>query len=101
MKNKTLRILVRAVAGILLLILLLLIGATVYVHFNKEKLVSIINTNINKKSAGKFDIKSIDLSTFSHSPTIAVDLEGIALIASVYHRPLLEYKLLSCSFNIF
>src|SRR5438552_1699797 len=100
-KNKLLRILARVVTIVLSLILLLLVIANIYVLTNKQKLVDIINTNINKSISGTFELKDVDLSTFSHFPNIAVDLHNIQITDSVYHKPLLQCELLSCRFSIF
>src|SRR5215471_970709 len=100
-KNRVLRILVWAVTIILSLIVLLLIFASVFVRMNKQRLIDTINANINKSISGKFEVKDIDLSTFSHFPNIAVDLRDIRLTDSVYHKPLLQCELLSCRFSIF
>ena len=100
-KNKLLRILARVVTIVLSLILLLLIIANIYVRTNKQKLVDIVNTNINKNISGKFELQEIDLSTFSHFPNIAVDLHNIQVTDSVYHKPLLQCQLLSFRFSIF
>jgi hypothetical protein len=100
-KNKALRILAWIFTGILLLILLLFIIANIYVHYNKQKLLDVINSNINKNISGKFEVKDIDVTTLSHFPNISVDLKNITLLDSAYHKPLLQCKLLSCRFNIF
>lgn len=100
-KNKALRITAIVVSGILSLFVLLLIIANIYVRTNKEFLLNVINSNINKNLSGKFEVKNIELSTFAHFPNIAVDLENIELLDSVYHRPLMQCELLSCRFSIF
>jgi len=100
-KNKALRILARVISSIILLFVLILIVANIYVHANKESLLDIINSNINKNISGKFKVQNIELSTFAHFPNIAVDLENIELLDSVYHQPLLKCQSLSCRFNIF
>ncbi|HEX5152966.1 MAG TPA: AsmA-like C-terminal region-containing protein [Parafilimonas sp.] len=100
-KNKTLRILAWIFTGIISLILLLFIIANIYVHYNKQKLLDVINSNINKNISGKFEVKDIEITTLSHFPNISVELKNISLLDSVYHRPLLQCALLSCRFNIF
>ena len=100
-KNKALRILAWTVTGIVSLILLLLIIANIYVHYNKQKLLDVINSNINKNISGKFEVKDIDITTLSHFPNISVELKNISLLDSVYNRPLLQCGVLSCRFNIF
>ena len=100
-KNKALRILAWVITCILSLIVLLLVIANLYVHYNKQKLLDVINSNLNKNISGKFEVKDIDITTLSHFPNISVDLKNISLLDSVYHRPLLQCALLSCRFNIF
>ncbi|HEY6976104.1 MAG TPA: AsmA-like C-terminal region-containing protein [Chitinophagaceae bacterium] len=100
-RNKTLRILARVISGIILFIMLLLIVANIYVRYNKQAILEIINSNINKNISGRFEVKDINVSTFTHFPNIAIDLQNIELADSVYHQPLLQCKLLSCRFSIF
>src|SRR5436853_4663420 len=100
-RSKFLRIGAIVVSALFLLIVLLLIFAGIYVHFNKASLLNVVNTNINKNISGTLDVKNINLSIFTHFPNIAVDLENIELLDSVYHQPLLKCQLISCRFSIF
>jgi hypothetical protein len=74
-KNKTYAFVAWIFTGIVSLILLLFIIANIYVHYNKQKLLDVINSNINKNISGKFEVKDIDITTLSHFPIFRLILK--------------------------
>ncbi|CAN5656029.1 hypothetical protein BH10BAC2_BH10BAC2_01250 [soil metagenome] len=100
-KNKALRITAWVFSSLLLLIVLLLIAVNIYIAFYKESLLNSVKQAIANNTSGKLEIKDINVSTISTFPNIAVNLEEVELIDSIYNTPLLKCGVLSCRINIF
>lgn len=100
-KNKALRITAWVFSSFLLLVVLLLVAVNIYIAFNKESLLNSVKQAIANNTSGKLEIKDIDISTISTFPNIAVNLEKVELLDSVYKMPFLKCRVLSCRINIF
>jgi hypothetical protein len=100
-KNKALRITAWIFSSFLLLVILLLAAVNIYLAFNKDALLSKVKETIGNNVSGRLEVKDISISTISTFPDIAVDLENVELIDSVYQMPFLKCSVLSCRINIF
>jgi hypothetical protein len=71
-------------------LLLLYIIAVSYVTFNKKKIISQVTQEVSKKINGKVTIGNIDLSFFSHFPSLSVVLKNVSITDSMlayHHHP--------------
>ncbi|MCC8409388.1 AsmA family protein [Mucilaginibacter sp. UR6-1] len=69
----------KVLGGILALILLLFIAATLYITFNKQKVLTLITQTVNKSIDGKLVIGELDPTFFSAFPNVAVSLKNVSL----------------------
>lgn len=100
-KNKLLRITIRVIIILAALLLIVLTGISVYINANKESILEKVNASVNKNISGKLEVKDIDVSTITTFPSIAINLKDVSLLDSVYKKPLLNCKEVSCRINIF
>lgn len=100
-KNKFLRITLRVIAIIVIVLISLLFALSIYINANKRDILGKINATINKNISGKLEVKDIDISTITSFPFLAVNLQNVRLLDSVYHKPLLDCEEISCRINLF
>ena len=84
--KKILPILLKVTSVVILLIIILYVGAFLYVKANKAKIINQITGNVSKKLNGKLTIGDADVSLFKNFPRIAVVLNDISLTDSMYDR---------------
>lgn len=69
----------KVLGGIVALLLLLFIAATLYITFNKQKVLALITQTVNKSIDGKLVIGELDPTFFSAFPNVAVSLKNVSL----------------------
>ena len=100
-QNKPLRIITRVVVITIATVFVLLGAASVYINANKKSILEKVHESIKKNIAGKFEVKDIEISTITTFPYIAIDLENVQLLDTIYNKPLLACNTISCRINIF
>ena len=99
---KTILKIVAVVAGLLLLAL---VGASVYVNFHKAKILNAITKELNKNlRGGSLTVASMEPAFLSGFPGISVSLQNVVLRDSlwkIHHRTLLEAKDFDITVNPF
>lgn len=91
------------VAGALIgIIIILFIALTVYVNNNKQKVLAMITTELNKNLNGTLTIGSIDPTLFKGFPGVSVELKDVTMKDSKWaehHHTLLTAKEFEVSVN--
>lgn len=100
-KNIYLRITLRIVAILVALLFLVLSGISIYINANKKSILEKVNASVSSNIFGTLIVKDIDVSTILTFPSIAINLKDVTLLDSVYKKPLLTCKEVSCRINVF
>ncbi|CAN5185746.1 hypothetical protein BH11BAC6_BH11BAC6_02040 [soil metagenome] len=100
-KNTVLRVAARVLTFTIIIIVLLLSALSIYVRYNKASLLVSIQNTISKNISGTVKIRDIDVSTLLSFPYIAVNLQDVQLLDTLYNKPLLECKEISCRISLF
>ncbi len=99
-KNKIARISLKIVIVFTVLVLMMLTTASIYVHYNKEKIIAKIKEQVYNNVRGEVHIKNIDIAVWSSFPYIAAQLNNVSLLDSHFHTPLLNAAEISCKINL-
>ena len=84
MKNKYLKYTLKGVVILLTVFVILYAFIFVYVSANKKKIIKQVTDEIGKKITGNVTIGDVELSFFSHFPTIAVNLHNVQITDTMY-----------------
>lgn len=90
-----LKITLKVLGGLILLVLLLLIGATLYITFNKTKVLAMVNTELRKNVNGTVIIGDMKPQFFRSFPNISLGLVNVLIRDQQYsrhHHTLLDAK---------
>ncbi len=101
LKNKFVKISLKILAGVIVLLIVLFTIAVIYVHFNKDKIIAELRTQVSNSIRGDVQINDIDISLLSNFPNIAVRLNGVTIVDSQYRKPLLQADEISVAIGIF
>jgi hypothetical protein len=100
---KWVKIILKAVGAIIGLVIIAFIAISVYVIFNKQKVLGLITTNLNKNLNGTLTIGALDPTFFKGFPGVSIALKNVVVkdsLWSVHHHTLLDAKDLYVSVNI-
>ncbi len=100
-QKKLIKIIGGVLVSIIALLLIFLIGLQIYVTENRASFVKMVNQKLNAAIAGDLSIKDIDINVWRHFPNVDVEMTGIELKDSVYHRSLLNIHFASTRINAF
>jgi AsmA-like C-terminal region len=92
----------RILGGLILLVILLLVGATVYINTHKAKVIALINTELNKNIDGSLSIGDMSPSLFRSFPGVSLSLKNVIIRDrkwSEHHHTLLDSKDFDVSVN--
>jgi hypothetical protein len=98
-----LKVLLKIVGALLLLLIILLTGLSIYVSGHKEKILSLVTADFNKNLNGKLNVGGLETSFFSSFPNLSVTLLNVSLRDKEWehhHQSLLEGKKLSVAVNV-
>ncbi|GAA4319942.1 hypothetical protein GCM10023149_18940 [Mucilaginibacter gynuensis] len=76
---KWLKTTLKVLGGFVALIIIIFIGLTVYVSYNKQKVLTLITNTLNKSLDGSLSIGDIDPTFFSGFPGVSVSLKNVLL----------------------
>ncbi len=85
----------KVLGGIIALAVLAFIGVTVYVVYNKQKVLNLITTELNKNLNGTLSIGGLDPTFFKGFPGVSVALKNVTLkdkLWASHHHTLLDAK---------
>lgn len=88
--KKILRIALRVLAVFVCLYLLAMTAVSIYVASSKDKLLGLLNTNMNDAVLGDLKVGKTDITVWSSFPDIGIRLEDVSIKDSVYHQPFLQ-----------
>jgi len=99
---KWLKITLKIAGALVGLIIILFIALTVYVNYNKQKVLAMITSELNKNINGTLTIGTIDPTLFKGFPGVSVELKDVVLKDNrwaEHHHTLLTAKDLEVSVN--
>lgn len=73
-------------AGIILLIVLILVGATLYISFNKAKVLKMVNEQLDKSVDGTLVIGDMKPNFFRGFPDVSLTLQNVLIRDKQYDR---------------
>lgn len=90
-----LKIILKILGGIIALIIVLLLGVTIYINSNKARLLAKLNTSLNEKIDGSLSIGDISISLFRNFPHASLSLDNVLVRDrrwTEHHHTLLDGK---------
>src|ERR1700733_10837475 len=69
----------KIIAALVLLLVLLVVGATVYITYRKDKFLKLVNTELNKSIDGTIIIGDMHPQFFKRFPNISLGLDNVLL----------------------
>jgi hypothetical protein len=90
LQNKYLKYFLKGVVVLLSLLVIVYTFIFIYVTSNKKKIIRQVTEEIGKKLSGNVSIADIELSFFTHFPSISVALHNVEITDSMYkehHHP--------------
>ncbi len=99
--NKYVKGTLKAIGIFGLCLLVILVIAAAYVHFNKDEIIAGIEEKINNSISGNLTVKSTDVSILTTFPNVSVNLYEVSLTDSLYKKPLLHSAEIAIRINVF
>jgi hypothetical protein len=101
--RKIIRIFLKLTLTLFCIWLVVLAIASLYIHLNREKLVSRINQMMDKVTPGKgnFNAKDVDISVWRYFPSVGVQIKNLSYVDTVYKKPLFRAGLISVQVSVF
>jgi len=99
---RTLKIILKVIAGIAVIVILLFFGALWYVNSHKNQVLKLVNTQLNQSLDGTVIIGDMKPDFFHRFPDISLGLKNVLIRDkrfAQHHRTLLDAKDLSISVN--
>ncbi|HTD98434.1 MAG TPA: AsmA-like C-terminal region-containing protein [Mucilaginibacter sp.] len=99
---RTLKIILKLIAGIAIIVVLVFFGLLWYVNSHKESVLKMVNTELNNKLDGTIVIGDMKPNFFKRLPDISLGLSNVLVRDkrfTQHHRTLLDAKDLSISVN--
>jgi hypothetical protein len=99
---RTLKIILKLIAGIALLVILLFFGALWYVNSHKSTVLKLVNTGLNERLDGTVIIGDMKPNFFQRFPNISLALSNVLIRDKqypVHHHTLLDAKDFTISVN--
>jgi hypothetical protein len=92
----------KIIAALVLLLVLLVVGATVYITYRKDKFLKLVNTELNKSIDGTIIIGDMHPQFFKRFPNVSLGLDNVLLRDrrfALHHHTLLDAKSFDVSLN--
>jgi hypothetical protein len=83
---KWLKLSLKIFAGLVLLVLLLLVGATLYITFNKAKVLKMVNEQLDKSVDGTLVIGDMKPNFFRGFPDVSLTLQNVVIRDKQFDR---------------
>jgi hypothetical protein len=97
-----LKISLKVIAGIVILVLLFVFGSMLYITYNKDKILKLVNTELNKNLDGTVTIGDLKPQFFKNFPNISLALKNVLVRDRRFNQhkhTLLDAKDLAISVN--
>ncbi len=101
LQKKFVRIIAKSLLAVIGLAIIFIIALSIYLQTHRAEIVSKVKDELGKTINGDVEIKDIDLSVLRHFPNIGIQIKGIRILDSMYHRPLLQAAEVSAGIGIF
>jgi len=101
---KWLKISLKIFAGLIILIVLLVLGAMLYVTYNKDRVLKVVSAELNQKMDGQITIGDLKPQFFKHFPQFSLELKNVQIRDrrfAEHHHTLLDAKEFYVSLNAF
>jgi hypothetical protein len=101
--SKWLKLSLKIVGGLLLLLIIALVGLSIYVRTHKPQILSRVVTALNKNLNGKLAVGGVETSIFKNFPNFSVTLTGISVKDNEWarhHQTLLEAQKLDVAIDV-
>ncbi|TWR28055.1 AsmA family protein [Mucilaginibacter achroorhodeus] len=96
---KWLKISLKIVGGVVLLFVLIIVGATVYISFNKAKVLKMVNEQLSKSVDGTLVIGDMKPNFFRGLPNVSITLQNVLVRDKQFEKH--KHTLLNAkSFNV-
>ena len=95
---------IKILAGLVLLVIFFVIGAMLYVTYNKGRVLKIVSTELNQRLDGQITIGDMKPQLFKRFPNISVELKNVTIRDkrfAEHKRTLLDAKEFYVSLNAF
>src|ERR1051326_524144 len=99
LENKYVRISLRVLGIFVALVIVLLIVVDIYIHNNKQEITQKIKTLLSQSLNGEITIKDVDASVLASFPYAGINVYGVSVLDSQYHKPMLKANYVSCRIN--
>jgi hypothetical protein len=89
------KISLKIIGSLLLLLILILVGLSIYISTHKEKVLTLVTTELNQNLNGKLDVGGIETSFFTSFPDLAITLKNVSVKDKEWarhHHTLLDAK---------
>jgi len=99
---KWLKIILKVVAGIIILVILLVVGMVLYVTYNKDKVLKMVSSELNQNLDGQVTIGDIRPQFFKSFPQFSLELKNVVIRDrrfAEHHHTLLDAKEFYVSLN--
>jgi hypothetical protein len=93
--SRWLKITLKITAVIVVLLILIPVGIMLYITYNKAKILSLVNVELNKDLDGKMTIGDMRPQLFNHFPNISLELRNVLVQDNRFaehHHTLLDAK---------
>ena len=97
-----LKIALKIIGDLVLVVILIVIGVSIYISSHKEKVLSLVTTALNKNLNGKLAVGGMETSFFKSFPDFSIELKNVSLKDKEWarhHQTFLEAKDVAVSVN--
>lgn len=101
LQKKFVRIIVKSLLAVIGLVFIFIIALSIYLQTHRAEIISKVKDELGKTINGQVEIRDIDLSVIRHFPNIGIQIKGIRILDSMYHRPLLQAGEVSAGIGFF
>ena len=91
----------KSLLAVIGLAIIFIIALSIYLQTHSAEMISKVKDELRKTINGDVEIKDIDLSVIRHFPNIGIQVKGIRILDSMYHRPLLQAAEVSAGIGLF
>lgn len=101
---KWLKISLKIITGVILLTVLLVVGAMIYVTYNKDKVLKMVSNELNQNLDGQITIGDLKPQFFKRFPQFSLELKNVIIRDrkfAEHHHTLLDAKEFYVSLNAF
>ncbi len=92
---------IRTVLVIAGLYLLLLVGISIYISSNQERLMGFLNDRLKQTILGELKVDKAEITVWQSFPKLGITLNNVTISDSFYHKPFLQAKSITAKAGFF